>query len=594
MAREIKFSLVYRDMWQSSGKYVPRVDQLVQIAPVIIDMGCFARMETNGGAFEQVNLLYGENPNTAVRQWTAPFNRAGIQTHMLERSLNGLRMNPVPADVRRLMPKVKKAQGVDIMRSFCGLNDHRNLKPSVIYAKEAGMIAQGALSITHSKIHTVDYYMGVVDRLAEYGTDEICLKDMAGIGRPAFLGMLVKAIKTKYPHIIVEYHGHSGPGFSVASMLEVARAGAEYIDVAMEPLSWGMVHPDVITIQAMLKDAGFLVPDINMKAYMEARRLTQTFIDDFLGDFIDPHNKIMSSLLVGCGLPGGMMGSMMSDLRGMHGAINSALRQHNKPEVTLENLLVQLFREVEYVWPMLGYPPLVTPFSQYVKNIALMNIFTMAKGEPRFTMIDKDSWNMILGKMGTLPGKLAPEIVELAKKNNLEFYTGDPQAAYPDQLESYRKEMKDNGWEFGQDDEELFELAMHDRQYRDYKSGIAKKRFEEELAKVRADKAAAAAPVVVSKEAQDAKVLAYISDKYPKATPIVASVAGTLLWEIDFTDKSMPPAPGTTYKENDLIGHIGAYYGNVEITSPCAGKLIDTAVKQGTQVKKGDVLGWIE
>jgi len=51
--KEIKFSLVYRDMWQSSGKYVPRKDQLAKIAPVIIEMGCFARVETNGGASEQ-------------------------------------------------------------------------------------------------------------------------------------------------------------------------------------------------------------------------------------------------------------------------------------------------------------------------------------------------------------------------------------------------------------------------------------------------------------------------------------------------------------------------------------------------------------
>ncbi len=48
MKKEIKFSLVYRDMWQSSGKYQPRVDQLVRIAPLIIEMGCFARVETNG------------------------------------------------------------------------------------------------------------------------------------------------------------------------------------------------------------------------------------------------------------------------------------------------------------------------------------------------------------------------------------------------------------------------------------------------------------------------------------------------------------------------------------------------------------------
>ena len=71
-------------MWQASGKYVPRVDQLTKIAPVIIDMGCFARVETNGGAFEQVNLLFGENPNKAVREWTKPFNDVGIQTHMFQ------------------------------------------------------------------------------------------------------------------------------------------------------------------------------------------------------------------------------------------------------------------------------------------------------------------------------------------------------------------------------------------------------------------------------------------------------------------------------------------------------------------------------
>ncbi len=594
MAREIQFSLLYRDMWQSSGKYVPRVDQLQQIAPVIVEMGCFARIETNGGAFEQVNLLYGENPNKAVREWVKPFNKAGIQTHMLERALNGLRMYPVPADVRQLMPKVKKAQGVDIMRSFCGLNDHRNLELSIKYAKEAGMISQAALSITYSKIHTVEYYMNIVDKLVEYGADEIALKDMAGVGRPVALGRLVKEIKTKYPHIKVQYHGHSGPGFSVASMLEVAHNGVDYIDVAMEPLSWGMVHPDVITIQAMLKDAGFLVPDINMKAYMEARRLTQSFIDDFLGYFIDPKNKNMTSLLVGCGLPGGMMGSMMADLKGMHGAVNMALRQHKKPEVSLDDLVVQLFQEVEYVWPKLGYPPLVTPFSQYVKNIALMNIFSLAKEEPRFSMIDKDSWNMILGKTGQLPGPLDPQIVELAKKNNMEFYTANPQDAFPNVLDEYRKEMQENNWDFGQDEEELFELAMHDRQYRDYKSGVAKKRFQEELEKVKAEQQATVPAVTVTKEDKDKAMFAYLSERYPNAKPVIAPASGRLLWEVDFDDKSIAPSPAKKYKENDVMAFIQTYYGNEEVKVLVEGKLIDTCAPQGNMVKKGDVIAWIE
>jgi len=506
---------------------VPRVDQLKQIAPVIIDMGCFSRVETNGGAFEQVNLLYGENPNVAVREWTKPFNEAGIQTHMLERALNGIRMFPVPADVRRLMYKVKKAQGVDIARSFCGLNDHRNLELSIKYAKEAGMISQAALSITHSEVHTVKYFMSVVDKAVEYGADEICLKDMAGVGRPAELGILVNAIKEKYPHIVVQYHGHSGPGFSVASMLEVARAGAEYLDVAMEPLSWGMVHPDVITIQEMLSNAGFDVPEINMHAYMEARALNQSFIDDFLGYFIDPKNRYLSSMLIRSGLPGGMMGSLMADLKGIHDVINSTLKSKGKSALSEDDMLVKLFDEVSYIWPKLGFPPLVTPFSQYVKNVALLNILQLTKGEERYSMMDNNTWDMILGKSGNLPGKLAPEIVELAKKQNREFYNGIPQDAYPDVLEKYKKEMMDNGWDFGQDNEELFEFAMHETQYRDYKSGVAKQRFEEEIEKIKSQSIGNKSTVVM-KEKQAPNRSSYSKEKVTEKEAIIVFVIYTL------------------------------------------------------------------
>lgn len=593
MAREIKFSLVYRDMWQSSGKYVPRVDQLVQIAPVIIDMGCFDRVETNGGAFEQVNLLFGENPNKAVRAWTAPFNKVGIQTHMLERGLNALRMNPVPRDVRGLMYKVKAKQGTNISRSFCGLNDHRNLKDSVILAKEGGMISQVALSITYSPIHTVEYYMDIVDKVVEYGCDEICLKDMAGIGRPAFLGRLTKSIKDKYPHIVVQYHGHSGPGFSVASMLEVARAGADYLDVAMEPLSWGKIHPDVITIQAMLKDAGFLVKDINMDAYMEARRLTQTFIDDFLGYFIEPNNYISSSLLVGCGLPGGMMGSMMADLKGFQGAINMSLRNQGKKEVSLNELMVMLFQEVEYVWPKLGYPPLVTPFSQYVKNTALMNLMHTLKGEPRWKTIDKDTMNMILGKTGTLPGPLAPEILDIVKEKGLEFYTGNPQDAFPDELPKFIEEMKKEGWDRGQDDEELFEFAMHERQYRDYKSGVAKERFNKELEAAREK---AGAPKIVTRKVVEVpafdveKVIA----EHPKALAIQAVAKGKLIWQYNVADESTAPVIGTKFKEGAPVCYIQTYYGVEPVYAPKSGKLIQVDVRHNENVEINQVLCFIE
>lgn len=584
MKKQIKFSLVYRDMWQSSGKYVPRIDQLKKIAPVIIDMGCFSRIETNGGAFEQVNLLFGENPNIATREWCKPFNEAGIQTHMLERALNGIRMYPVPADVRRLMYKVKKAQGVDIARSFCGLNDHRNLELSIKYAKEAGMISQAALSITFSPIHTIEYYMDIVDKVVAYGADEIALKDMAGIGRPATLGKLVKSIKDKYPHIIVQYHGHSGPGFSVASTLEVARAGADYIDVAMEPLSWGMVHPDVITIQAMLKDDGFDVPEINMSAYMEARRLTQEFMDDFLGLFIDPKNRLMSSLLVGSGLPGGMMGSLMTDLKGIHDGINRHLKDTDRKELSEDEMMIKLFEEVEYVWPRLGYPPLVTPFSQYVKNVALLNVMQLIKGHKRYSMIDGNTWDMILGKAGKLPGPLAPEIIELAEAQGKQFETGIPQENYPDQLEVYRKEMSDNNWECGPDDEELFELAMHDRQYRDYKSGLAKKRFEEEV-----EKAKQTTKIAVSATSPDSKRPEKIDSEWIE---IMAPTKGKIFYNFGFLD--MPLRIGDKIKQGERLGYIEYTLIYNELLSPCDAVVKDVCFKNGEYVNKGDIIVRLE
>ena len=573
MKREVKFSLVFRDMWQSAGKYVPRVDQLVKVAPAIIEMGCFARVETNGGGFEQVNLLFGENPNKAVREWTKPFHEAGIQTHMLDRALNGLRMSPVPADVRKLFYKVKKAQGTDITRTFCGLNDVRNIAPSITYAKEAGMISQCSLCITHSPIHTVEYYTNMALELIKLGADEICIKDMAGIGRPVSLGKIVANIKAAHPEIPIQYHSHAGPGFNMASILEVCEAGCDYIDVGMEPLSWGTGHADLLSVQAMLKDAGYQVPEINMEAYMKVRGMIQEFMDDFLGLYISPKNRLMNSLLIAPGLPGGMMGSLMADLESNLESINKYKAKRNLPFMTQDQLLIKLFDEVAYVWPRVGYPPLVTPFSQYVKNLAMMNVMAMEKGKERWGMIADDIWDMILGKAGRLPGKLAPEIVEKAEREGRKFFEGDPQNNYPDALDKYRKLMKENKWEVGQDDEELFEYAMHPAQYEAYKSGKAKEDFLADVAKRRADKD--------KSPGEDAK---------PKTLTVQVDGQAYRV-TVAYGDAELPVAPA---------GAAAPAGEGKEVLSPLEGKFFlvknaqETALKVGDAVKEGDVICYVE
>lgn len=580
MGREIGLSLVYRDLWQSSGKYMPRVDQLERVAEPIIEMGCFRRVETNGGGFEQINLLLGENPNTAVRRWTKPFNEAGIQTHMLERGLNGLRMYPVPKDVRRLMFKLKKIQGTDIARSFDGLNDIRNLQLSIDYAKEGGMIAQCCLCITHSKLHTAEYFINMAGQLIDMGAQEICIKDMAGIGRPVTIGRIVQGIKALKPDMLVTYHGHAGPGFSVASSLEAARAGAEFIDVGMEPLSYGTSHADLLTIHEMLRDAGFSLPDINMKAYMHARSLTQEFIDDFLGYYISPKNRLMNALLIGPGLPGGMMGSLMSDLETNLSGLNKWMEKNNKPAVTQDELLVAMFNEVQEIWPQMGYPPLVTPFSQYVKNAALVNVMQMMKGKERWSLLDDNTWDMLLGKSGQLPGPVSDDLKRLAAEQGREFFTGDAQALWPDALDEYRAKIKEKGWETGPDDEELFEYAMHPTQYEEYKSGKAKAAFEKDIS-----------------ERRNTKNVTAVGNGAAQPTTLMVDVNGEkfkVTLSYDGADSS------TQRQSSEMSVPVSANGHTKEIVAPLEGTVYLTKdstekpLKVGDRVKRGDIVCYIE
>ncbi len=569
MNREVKLCLVYRDMWQSSGKFMPSGKQLEKIAEPIINMGCWDRIETNGGGFEQIQLLAGENPNKVLRKWTKPFNEVKIKTQMLERGLNALSMSPVSKDVRKLMFNVKKSQGTNISRSFDGLNDIRNLKYSIEYSIDANMISQSCLCITHSNIHTVEYYINLAKELINMGTNEIAIKDMAGIGRPTSLGKIVKGIKNFSPKTLVQYHGHSGPGFSVASSLEVARAGADIIDVAMEPLSWGTTHADLLTIHEVLKDDGFTVKDINMNGYRDVKNLTQEFIDENLGYFINPKNRFMNSLLIESGLPGGMMGSLMSDLEKSLSSLNKWLSKKNKETLNINVLFSMLLDEVKTIWPIMGYPPLVTPYSQYVKNVALGNVILGIKGKEKWGLLDDNTWDMLLGKSGKLPGSLGKEINNLALKLNKSFYNDEPQNLYPDKLEDLKIEMKEKDWTLGKDNEELLEFALHKNQYIDYKSGKAKESFNKMIEKSK--------KTLVKDDNIDSKNL---------------KVNSTII-ELDNSKYKVE------YTIDDLKNK-NQYMSGIEVLSPLEGKFYLTKnsnqsqVKIGDQIKKGDTICYIE
>lgn len=147
--------------------------------------------------------------------------------------------------------------------------------------------------------------------------------------------------------------------------------------------------------------------------------------------------------------------------------------------------------------------------------------------------------------------------------------------------------MDENGWDYGQDDEELFELAMHPEQYRNYKSGQAKKNFLADLQK-----------------AKDAKLGAKVSPeealafKHAQADAIVAPVRGEIFWEFQGDGEAAPavePYIGKEYKEGDAFCWIMAPWGEfVEVKADLGGKLVEINAKQGSKVQKGNVIAYIQ
>ena len=152
--------------------------------------------------------------------------------------------------------------------------------------------------------------------------------------------------------------------------------------------------------------------------------------------------------------------------------------------------------------------------------------------------------------------------------------------------------MKENKWDFGKDDEELFELAMHDRQYRDYKSGIAKERFQKELEAAREK---AKAPIVVERPVVEMPKINVekVMEKYPKAQPVQAVAKGQVIWEMAAAGDSKEPAVGVGVKEGEILCYVQTYYGMEPVVALAGGKLVVVAAKQGAMVEKNEIIGFI-
>src|SRR5437773_9063155 len=183
MAKKIQImEAVLRDAHQCLVATRMRTEDMLPIAARLDDIGYWS-LETWGGATFDATLRYlKESPWERLRKLRAAMPKTRFQ--MLLRGQNVVGYHNYPDDIVEAFVSRAAANGIDVFRIFDAMNDMRNMETAVKAALDTGKMVEGAVAYTISPVHSPDYFLGVAEKLADMGVQQICIKDMAGMLAP--------------------------------------------------------------------------------------------------------------------------------------------------------------------------------------------------------------------------------------------------------------------------------------------------------------------------------------------------------------------------------------------------------------------------
>ena len=276
---------------------------------------------------------------------------------MLFRGANGVGYTSYPDNVVREFVRRAAASGVDLFRVFDSLNWVENMKVSMEAVLESGKLLEGTICYTGDLLdpnrpkYDLDYYAGLAGELKAAGSHILCIKDMAGILKPAAARVLVETLKAE-TGLPVHLHTHDTSGIAAATVLAAVEAGVDVFDAAVDSLSGTTSQPNlgslVCALQGGARDTGLEPETIRrFSDYFETvRRQYRAFESDLLSGASEVYLHEM---------PGGQFTNLKEQAR----ALGLAERWH---EVAATYAVVN---------DMFGDVVKVTPTSKVVGDMAL-------------------------------------------------------------------------------------------------------------------------------------------------------------------------------------------------------------------------------
>lgn len=295
---------------------------------------------------------------------------------------------------------------------------------------------------TISPVHTNQMFVDVAKELKEMGMDSLCIKDMSGLLAPYDAVSLIQDLKKALgDDMMIDLHSHFTCGLASATYLKAVEAGVDVIDTALSPFGHATSQPATESIVEMFRGTEYDT-GLDLAALRELAEYFRGVRKEIADEFgITPAHEVLPEVRH-YQIPGGMLSNTQNQLR----------------EMGMADKFFDVMNEMPKVRAELGYPPLVTPTSQIVGTMAMMNVNFMANGMERYTMTPSEVKDLVRGKYGRLP---APISEDIRKKiiGDEEPTTCRPADLIQPELEMYRQKLGELGYQ-NFTDEDVLSYAM--------------------------------------------------------------------------------------------------------------------------------------
>lgn len=436
MAKKLRIcETVLRDGHQSILATRMRYEQMEPVLGLLDDIG-YEALECWGGAtYDSCLRFLNEDPWERLRKLKANLKNTPLQ--MLLRGQNLLGYKHYSDDVVEAFCNAAVKNGIDRIRIFDALNDPRNMEAAIKYSKKAGAHVQSAMVYTISPVHTTESFLKVAETLVEMGTDSLCIKDMSGLLGPADAYDLVSTFKKRFGELPIDLHSHFTCGLASTTYWEAAKAGVDIIDTAISPFAHATSQPATETMIEMFKGTEWDL-GLDLDKYIPLvdhfRKVKQQIAEEFN---LKPASDVIPAVRR-YQIPGGMLSNTQNQLN----------------EMGMGDRFFDVMDEMPRVREDLGYPPLVTPTSQIVGTMAMMNVMM---GD-RYKMVPNEVKDLVRGKYGQLPGTISDEIRQTIIGDEQPI-TCRPADLIEPELEGYRQDLASKGYN-GITDEDVLTYAM--------------------------------------------------------------------------------------------------------------------------------------